>query len=335
MSPIVGARHASEVAIMGSLSTNLHLLLAAFYKPTKDRFKILIEDKAFPSDYFIVESQIRWHGLNPEDALLVAKPREGEDEIRSEDLLRLIQEQGDTISVIMLAGVQFMTGQLFPLEHIVKAGHEKGCYVGFDLAHAAGNVPLYLHDWKVDFAAWCTYKYLNAGPGGIAGIFVHSDLNFADLHVLKGWWGTRKETRFEMAHNFDPMPSARAFQHSNPNVLAMTSLLASLRIFAQTDMESIRNKSFALVQLFRQLLSSVPKDQLEILTPTGKDQCGAQLSIRIPRVPIDEFMSRIRSEGIICDARRNQVIRIAFTGLYNTYSDVFSTARILIKYSQQ
>lgn len=210
----------------------------------------------------------------------------------------------------------------------------QGCYVGFDLAHAAGNVPLKLHEWGVDFAAWCTYKYLNAGPGGIAGLFMHSKHNQnKDLKILRGWWGANKATRFEMDHAFDPIIGAKGFQHSNPNVMAMTCLLGSLQVFSQTNMESIRAKSHQLVTFFRTLIADVPKNQLEILTPVEKNSCGAQLSIKVPQIPVDEFMQRIQADGIICDARKNRVIRIAFTGLYNTFKDVYETAQILRKHS--
>lgn len=191
-----------------------------------------------------------------------------------------------------------------------------------------------LHEWGVDFAAWCTYKYLNAGPGGIAGLFMHSKHNYnTDLKILRGWWGANKETRFEMDHAFEPIIGAKGIQHSNPNVMAMTCLLGSLQVFSMTDMERIRDKSHQLITLFRNLVADIPKEQLEILTPIEKDSCGAQLSIRVPLVPIDEFMRRIQSDGIICDARKNQVIRIAFTGLYNTFKDVLETAQILRKHS--
>lgn len=330
LKPLIGAASESEVAAMGCLSTNLHLLLHAFYQPTKDRYKILIEDKAFPSDYYIVESQIVTKGFKVEDALLIVKPREGEDSIRNEDVLDIIEKEGDSIAVIMFSGMQFLSGQLFPMADITKAAQAKGCYVGFDLAHAIGNVPMKLHDWNVDFAAWCTYKYLNAGPGGMAGIFVHSKHdNNTGLKILRGWWGARKETRFEMNHAFEGLSGAKGFQHSNPSVVAMTCLLASLRIFAQTDIGAIRAKSAQLVAFFRALVSDVPKDQLDIITPADEDASGAQLSIRIPQVPLSEFMPRIKSAGIICDARKNQVIRIAFTGLYNSFCDVFDAAQIL------
>lgn len=313
---------------MGGLSANLHVLMNAFYKPTAERFKILIEEKAFPSDYFIAESQAMAHGYSPEDALIVATPREGEELIRDEDLMGLIKERGKEIAVVLFAGVQFQTGQLFPMERITKAAHEQGCVVGFDLAHAVGNVPLKLHDWGVDFAAWCTYKYLNSGPGGIAGIFVHSMHDTrANPAIGRGWWGTRKETRFEMEHKFEPLPGAAGLQTSNPSVMAMTCLLASLRIFRQTTMEAIREKSFRMVQLLRELLKGA--EGVEILTPAGKDCSGAQLSIYPKNVPIDVFMKRIRADGIICDARRNGVIRVAFTGLYNTFQDVAQAAAIL------
>jgi len=315
---------------MGGLSTNLHLLLNAFYQPTQERYKILIEDRAFPSDYYIVESQIETRGYKVSDAMVMVKPREGQEAIQAEDIMEVIKREGSSTAIVMLSGVQFLTGQLFAMAEITAAAHAQGCLVGFDLAHAIGNVPLSLHDWSVDFAAWCTYKYLNSGPGGIAGLFVHSKHDDSkDLKVLRGWWGARKETRFEMNHGFEAIPGARGFQHSNPCVVSVACLLASLRLFALTDVPTIRAKTFQMATYFRALTSDIPPSQLEIMTPAGLDCSGAQLSIRIPQVPLDEFMRRIRADGIICDARRNQVIRIAFVGLYNTFHDVYEAARIL------
>lgn len=231
--------------------------------------------------------------------------------------------------MIMFAGVQFMTGQVFDMVAITRAGHEHGCYVGFDLAHAVGNVPLSLHEWDVDFAAWCTYKYLNSGPGGISGIFVHNrhDRN-EELRVLRGWWGHEGSTRFEMGHEFVAIPGARGYQHSNPNVLAMTCLHASLQVFHLTDIHAIRWKSRRLTEYFRALVADWK--ELEIVTPQGEAESGAQLTLKLPEgVSINAFMGAIKEHGLVCDARRNRVVRVAFTGMYNTFTDVLRTVQII------
>ncbi|KAJ1932875.1 Kynureninase (L-kynurenine hydrolase), partial [Linderina pennispora] len=227
MAPLFGAKPV-EVGVMNSLTVNVHLMLASFYKPTAERFKILIEAKAFPSDHYAVESQIQWHKL-PQEAMLLAKPREGERTLRTEDILRLIEEQGEHIAVVMLSGVQYYTGQVFEMEKITKAAQAKGCVVGWDLAHAAGNVPVQLHDWNVDFACWCTYKYMNSGPGGIAGFFVHERYaRDATQHRLTGWWAHDEKTRFEMTNEFEPNAGAAGFEISCTPVLVSASLLGSL-----------------------------------------------------------------------------------------------------------
>lgn len=329
---VVGAKPV-EVAIMNSLTVNLHLLLISFFRPTAKRYKILLEGKAFPSDHYAVESQLKLHGLDPKTSMILAWPREGENTLRNEDIIRLIEEHGESLAVVIFSGVQFYTGQLFDLEGITKAGHAQGAIVGFDLAHAVGNVHLKLHDWGVDFACWCTYKYLNAGPGGIAGLFVHE--KFASdfsIPVLSGWWGHNPKTRFEMKNDFEPSLGAARYQLSNPPVLQTVSLLASLNVFSQTTMEALRGKSLLLTSYLEHLLQtrvidSISKTQggepiLRLLTPSDPAQRGCQLSLLF-RDRIKPVFEQLEKRGIIVDMREPNVLRVAPAPLYNTYHDVY------------
>ncbi|KAG0042785.1 Kynureninase (L-kynurenine hydrolase) [Gryganskiella cystojenkinii] len=320
---VVGAKK-DEVAIMNTLTSNLHTLFAAFYTPTETRHKVLIESKAFPSDHYAIESQIRWHGLSPEDSLICQEPRQGELLLRTEDILETIEKHGHEIAVVCFSGVQFYTGQYFEMEKITKAAQAKGCIVGWDLAHAAGNVPVQLHDWNVDFACWCSYKYLNSGPGGIAGIFVHE--RHADdfaRNRLAGWWGHDKATRFDMINVFKPMPGAAGFQHSNPSVLTTSALLGSLSVFEQTSMKEMRQKSFLLTGYLHHLLTTeFSTDVLEIITPTDPEQRGCQLSLVFKRGKMMEIFDGLAARAIIGDERKPDVIRIAPTPLYSRFEDV-------------
>ncbi|KAJ2890412.1 Kynureninase (L-kynurenine hydrolase), partial [Coemansia aciculifera] len=274
MAPLVGAAPI-EVGVMNTLTVNIHLMLAAFYKPTATRSKILIESKAFPSDHYAVESQIQWHGL-PADALLLAEPRAGEATLHTSDILRLIEQQGDQIAVVMLSGVQYYTGQVFDMEMITAAAQAKGCIVGWDLAHAAGNVPLKLHDWNVDFACWCTYKYMNSGPGGISGFFVHERYALdSDLPRLTGWWAHDEATRFEMSNCFAPNRGAAGFEISNTPILTAATLLGSLDVFALTTMDDLHEKSVLLTTYLEYLLAKHVSEHVRIITPS--DCRGAQL----------------------------------------------------------
>ncbi|MBX7174255.1 MAG: kynureninase [Pyrinomonadaceae bacterium] len=338
MAEIVGAKPI-EVVVMNSLTVNLHLLMVSFYRPTKKRFKIVIEKGAFPSDQYAVQSQIRFHqslksqvsGLKSEDWLIELIPRNGETTLRTEDILQTIRENGDEIALILLGGVNYYTGQAFDFEAITKVGHEVGAVVGFDLAHAAGNLLLNLHDWNVDFAAWCSYKYLNSGPGGIAGIFVHEDhaSNF-DLPRFAGWWGHDKTTRFLMGDEFVPMRGAEGWQLSNPPIFQMASLRASLEIFHTAGMKNLREKSIKLTNYLEFLLKQIETDRIEIITPKDSNDRGCQLSIRVINADKSLFKA-ISEKGVIADWREPDVIRVAPVPLYNSFLDVWKFAEILKK----
>ncbi len=319
---LVGAE-TIEVVVMNSLTVNLHLMMASFYRPTAQRHKILVEYGAFPSDQYAVQSQIRFHGLDPASSLLELRPRDGESCLRHEDIDSLIDREGDAIALILLGGVNYATGQVFDLEQITQAGHRKGCVVGFDLAHAAGNVPLRLHDWGPDFAVWCSYKYLNGGPGCVAGCFVHE--RYAHAHTgprFAGWWGHDEESRFRMGPEFRPMGGAEGWQLSNPPILALAPLRASMDIFAEAGMERLRAKSVLLTAYMRFLLEKSPSEKFSIVTPRDESQRGAQLSIRLPGQG-REFCDRLSAAGVIGDWREPDTFRVAAVPLYNSFQDVF------------
>ncbi|KXS11948.1 kynureninase [Gonapodya prolifera JEL478] len=327
---IVGAAKASEIAIMGSLTSNLHLMMVAFYKPSATRYKILLEEKAFPSDHFAVESQIKFHGLDPTDAMVLVKPQPGSHTISTEDILRTIEEQGDEIALVLWPGVHYYTGQLFNMEAITAAAHAKGCFVGFDLAHAVGNAVLSLHNWGVDFACWCTYKYLNAGPGGIGGAFVHErhEADF-DRSRFAGWWGHDKATRFEMDTKFIPLPGAGGYQQSNPNVFATTALLGSLNVFAKTSMEQLRAKSVLLTGYLIALLDQEVGDaNFVVITPRDPNERGAQLSLLL-KTKVGPIFEGLLRKGVVCDKREPDVIRVAPAPLYNSFYDVWRFVKAL------
>jgi kynureninase len=321
MAGVLGAQ-ANETVLMNSLTANLHLMMVSFYRPTGPRNKILIESGAFPSDRYAVESQIRFHGLDPAESLLELKPRLGEATIRDEDIDALLEREGKSIALIMLGGVNYATGQFFDLERITRLGHSQGCVVGFDLAHAAGNIPLRLHDWDVDFAVWCNYKYLNGGPGCVGGCFVHERHACAwELPRFAGWWGHDQESRFQMGPDFQPMPGAEGWQLSNPSIMSMAPLRASLELFAAAGMHQLRRKSKSLTGYLEFLLSRDKSQNFSIITPQVPDRRGAQLSIRIHqdgRAVCDHLIV----EGILCDWREPDILRVAPVPLYNTYSDV-------------
>ncbi|KAJ3338175.1 hypothetical protein HDU93_009910 [Gonapodya sp. JEL0774] len=322
--PIVGAATLSEVAIMGTLTMNIHLMMVAFYKPTTTRFKILLEEKAFPSDHFAVESQIKFHGFNPTDALVLVKPRPGAHIISTEDILSVIEEHGESIALVLWPGIQYYTGQLFDMATIAKAAHAKGSFVGFDLAHAVGNVILKLHEWEADFACWCTYKYLNSGPGGIGGLFVHEKYaTDTERSRFAGWWGHDKSSRFEMDTKFLPLPGAAGYQQSNPNVLATTALLGSLNVFEKTSMEQLREKSELLTgYLTTLLLDGLGGADFVIITPEDPTQRGSQLSLLF-RTNVGPIFERLLKKGVVCDKREPNVIRVAPAPLYNNFMDVW------------
>jgi len=314
-----------EVVMMNSLTVNLHLLMASFYRPTPRRFKILIEDAAFPSDTYAVRSQLIHHGFDPDAGLILARPRSGEWVIRTEDILSLLSEQGDQIALVLLSGVNYYTGQVFDMPRITAAAQAAGCRVGWDLAHAAGNLVLNLHEWNVDFAAWCNYKYLNSGPGAVAGAFVH-ERHGADATIPRfaGWWGNDPATRFRMhlEPRFIPRPGADGWQISNPPILAMAPIRASLALFDQATMPQLRAKSERLTAYLLWLLDCAPADTWRVITPREPEQRGCQLSLLVHDRPRERFAALQRA-GIVCDFREPNVIRVAPVPLYNTFHDVW------------
>ncbi|CCG82374.1 Kynureninase 2 [Taphrina deformans PYCC 5710] len=347
MARIVGAE-TSEVAVMGSLTSNLHTLLCTFYKPEGRRTKILYEAKAFPSDEYAFTSQVRLHGLSPKEHLLAIRPRDGEYALRTEDILQAMQKNRDEIALVMFSGVQYYTGQFFDVDTITKKGHEIGAIVGWDLAHAVGNVILNLHKWQVDFACWCNYKYMNAGPGAIAGIFVHNDAKhprrpqaerdeFEYENRLSGWWGHNAETKFKMEPTFDPQPGAAGYQLSNPSILNTVSLLASLRVFDATSMHALRTKSKLLTGYLELLLSrkaevSSGMANYEIITPRDPEARGAQLSVLFKPIGqgVMEFvMAKLLGRGIVADERQPDVIRLSPIPSYNTFWEVREVAIVV------
>jgi kynureninase len=331
---LVGAQP-NEVICMNSLTVNIHLMMATFFRPTKSRFKILMEDPAFPSDTYAIKTQIIHHGLNPKDALILARPRKGEFTIRTEEIVDLIEKHHDELAVVMMGAVNFFTGQLFDIEKITAAAQKHGIIVGFDLGHAVGNVPLSLHDWNVDFAVWCSYKYLNAGPGAVAGAFVHEQhATNTKLPRFAGWFGNDPNTRFRLhlEPEFIPVPSADGWQISNPPIFAMAPLRASLAIFDEAGgMEPLRAKSIKLTGYLQFLLESAGYSALTIITPREIDARGCQLSILARQHP-NELFGKLQTAGVKCDYREPNVIRAAPTPLYNTFHEVWQFAHILAKH---
>jgi kynureninase len=323
-----------EVVVTHSLTTNLHLLMVSFYRPTKSRYKIICESKAFPSDQYALESQVKFHGYTTEDALIEVEPREGEHTVRDEDVIKAINDCGDELALVMIGGVNYYTGQLFDMKSITKAGHDVGAVVGWDLAHAAGNINLKLHEWNVDFAAWCSYKYLNSSPGGVSGMFVHQRHEFnPDLPRFAGWWGYDKETRFLMEPGFVPMKGAEGWQLSNAPILGMAAHLAALDIFDEVGMVKLCEKRDDLTAYLEYVVEDISERckeicTLEIITPKDKTKRGAQLSILAHGMgkSLFDFMTE---KGVISDWREPNVIRVAPVPLYNNYEDVFKFGQIL------
>src|SRR5687768_12714418 len=330
---LVGAQP-NEVICMNSLTVNLHLMMATFYRPTKTRFKILMEEPAFPSDTYAVKSQIVHHGFDPKEALVLARPREGEFTVRQEEIEALLEKEGDEIVLVLLGGVNFFTGQLFDIGKVTAAAQKQGCRVGIDLAHAAGNVPLRLHDWNVDFAAWCSYKYLNSGPGAVAGCFVHERHGQSlDIPRYGGWWGNDPDTRFRMQlePDFVPRAGADGWQISNPPIFSLAPLVASLELFDRAGIDNLRAKSVKLTGYLRWLLENLSADsrvRFEIITPRSADAQGCQLSLLVHERAKD-VLHALESRGVVCDFREPNVIRAAPTPLYNTFHDAWRFAEIL------
>lgn len=330
MAKIVGAK-AIEVVVMNTLTTNLHLMMVSFYKPTKSRYKILIESDAFPSDKYAVESQLRHHGFDDKEGLILWKPRKGEELLHYEDLETIMQTQGNEIALIMIGGVNYYTGQFFDLKRITTLGHKHGCMVGFDCAHGAGNVKLHLHDSGADFAIWCTYKYLNSGPGSLAGCFVHERHAYnKDLNRFTGWWSHNKQTRFNMRLEFDVLPGAEGWQLSNPPILSMAAIKASLDIFNKVGFEKLVEKSKMLTGYFEFLLTQLGEDSIKIITPSNPIERGCQLSIQVKNAD-KTLHHKLTKEGVISDWREPDVIRCAPVPLYNSFQDVFQMVEKLKK----
>lgn len=328
---IVGAKP-EEVVVMNQLTVNLHLLLVSFYRPTEKRYKILCEAKAFPSDQYALESQVRYHGYDPNDAIIEVSPREGEVCIRHEDIIAAIEKNKDTIATIMIGGVNYYNGQVFDMKAITEAGHKIGALVGFDLAHAAGNLKLELHNWNVDFACWCSYKYLNSGPGGVSGVFINErHLNKPEIPRFAGWWGHDKNTRFKMDKGFVPMPTAEAWQMSNAPVLSMAAHKASVDIFDEVGMDALVAKAEKLTGYLEFIIDDINKTldkKLEIITPRDKKQRGCQLSI-VAHGRGKELFNKLTDAGVISDWREPNVIRCAPVPLYNSFEDVYRFGEIL------
>jgi len=321
-SELVGAQPV-EVVVMNSLTVNLHLMMVSFYRPTRARHKIVVERGAFPSDQYAVKSQILFHGFDPATSLIELTPRAGESCIRQEDIEELIDRNADEMALILLGGVNYATGQAFDMERITQAGRKRGCVVGFDLAHAAGNLQLKLHEWGPDFAVWCSYKYLNGGPGCTAGCFVHERHAQAwDRPRFAGWWGHDERTRFEMPPDFRPMPGAEGWQLSNPPIVSLAALRASMQIFHEAGMPRLRTKSILLTSYLEFLLKDIRSNNFSIVTPAAPERRGAQLSIRIPHNG-RLLCERLTRDGIIGDWREPDTFRVAPTPLYNSYHDVF------------
>jgi kynureninase len=327
---LVGAKP-GEVVMMNSLTINLHLMMATFYRPTHERHKILMDEPTFPSDLYAVQSQLRHHGFDPDEALLTVKPCDGEQTIRIEDIEETLERRGHEIALVLWSGINFITGQCFDMQRIAAAARRQGCVIGFDLAHAAGNVILQLHDWQVDFAVWCSYKYLNSGPGAIAGCFVHEKHGRSlDLPRFAGWWGNDPAMRFRMhlEPRFTPREGADGWQVSNPSILAMAPLRASLALFDSATMPALRAKSERLTSYLHYLLNRLAPGRIEIITPRDPAQRGCQLSMRVQHQARD-LLGVLEAAGVVCDFREPDVIRVAPAPLYNTFHEVWRFARVL------
>ncbi len=328
MASIVGAKPL-EVVVMNSLTANLHFMMVSFYQPTAKRYKILIEADAFPSDKYAVESQLRHHGYDDKEGLILWKARKGEELLNYEDLESILKTHGDEIALVMIGGVNYYTGQFFNLKRITDLGHTYGCMVGFDCAHGAGNVQLKLHDSGADFAVWCTYKYLNSGPGSLAGIFVHErHANRKDLNRFTGWWSHNNRTRFNMRGEFDQLPGAEGWQMSNPAILSMAAIRASLDVFKDAGFDKLCKKSQQLTGYLEFLINELKNPNIKIITPKNPVERGCQLSIQVKNAD-RSLQIRLSQAGVITDWREPDVIRCAPTPLYNSFEDVYRMVEIL------
>ncbi|ADF54075.1 kynureninase [Zunongwangia profunda] len=331
LSKVVGAKP-TEITVMNTLTVNLHLMMVSFYRPTTKRYKIICEEKAFPSDQYMIASQVRFHGLNPEDAIVELKKRDGEHNFRTEDILAKIEEVGEECALILIGGVNYYTGQVFNMKTITEAGHKIGAFVGWDLAHAAGNIKLALHDWNVDFAAWCSYKYMNSGPGNVSGCFVNEKYhNKKDIPRFEGWWGHNKDRRFLMEPEFQPEDGANAWQISNAPVLALAPYLASLQMFDEVGMDALiekRNKIVAYLEFILHEIDKEVESSFEIITPSNQEERGTQLSVFLHGEG-KELFNYLMENGVIPDWREPNVIRLAPAPFYCSYEDMYEFGQIL------
>jgi kynureninase len=325
-----------EIIVMNQLTVNLHLLMISFYRPTTKRYKIICEAKAFPSDQYAFQSQAKLHGFNPDDAIIEVLPKEGTATIDTADILEAIKKHGDETALVIFGGVNYYSGQAYDMQSICKAAHEVGAYCGFDLAHAAGNIALELHDWNVDFACWCSYKYLNSGPGGVSGAFIHQrHISNTELPRLAGWWGHDKENRFKMEKEFMPIPTAEGWQLSNAPVLSMAAHKASLDIFAEAGMHNLVQKgkllSSYLLFILDEINSALKTDIIEVITPRNENERGCQISMLMQKDGKRIFDELIKA-GVIADWREPNVIRVAPVPLYNSFEDVYRFGKTLEHY---
>lgn len=331
LSKIVGAKP-SEVTVMNTLTVNLHLLMVSFYKPTAKRYKIICEEKAFPSDQYMFQSQVNFHGYKPEDTIVEIKRRDGEHNIRLEDILTKIEEVGDELALVLFGGVNYYTGQIFDMKTITEAAHKVGAIVGFDLAHAAGNIKLELHSWNVDFAAWCSYKYMNSGPGNASGCFIHEKHHSSDLPRFAGWWAQKKEKRFLMEPKFDPTIGADGWQVSNLPILSLAPYLVSVEMFAKVGMEKLIAKRNQITAYLEFILHEIDKEidgtEFEIITPQNQEERGCQLSVFLHGQGKDLFHYLMKN-GVITDWREPNVIRLAPAPFYCSYEDMYKFGQIL------
>lgn len=332
LSKIVGALP-EEIIVMNQLTVNLHLLMVSFYRPTKEHYKIICEAKAFPSDQYAFESQVKFHGFDPEDAIIEVAPREGEHCIRTEDILSTIDEHKNSTALVLFSGVNYYNGQIFDIKKITEAAHKANIHAGFDLAHASGNIELKLHEWNVDFACWCSYKYLNSGPGGVAGAFIHQKhLTEKNIPRFAGWWGHTKKTRFKMEKGFEPIPTAEGWQLSNAPVLSMAAHKASIDIFNEAGMENLLAKSKLLSNYLHFILNDINhffnKKIIEIITPANEEEHGCQVSM-LMKENGKKIFDELTKHGVIADWREPDVIRVAPVPLYNSFEDIFHFGKIL------
>ena len=327
MANVVGALP-SEVVVMNSLTVNLHLLMVSFYRPTSNRYKILFDYSPFPSDRYAIASQVKFQAYDPADAMIELMPDSSDELVSIDNIKNILETQGNEIALILIGGVNYYTGQLYDIKTITQLGHAHGCVVGFDLAHAAGNINLHLHEDGPDFAAWCSYKYLNSGPGSLSGCFVHERHHQSDLPRFAGWWGHDKATRFLMGDKFKPIQTAEGWQLSNPPVLSMAAIRASLDLFAEAGIDRLRSKSVKLTAYLADLLAEIHDENIKIITPSDPTSRGCQLSIQMIK-PDKKLFNYLTENGVIADWREPDVIRVAPVPMYNTFEDVWQFCRIL------